>query len=99
MKNICVCRPHLESRSSAFTNTIFTVRAIAPAEHWKSGSVQRCPADQGSLEQPFVAADVFLFAITTAFTGLRPADTRKTENPPAATPVQRFVRPCHGDSE
>ena len=26
-----------------------------------------------------------------AFTGLRPADARKTENPPAATPVQRFV--------
>jgi hypothetical protein len=29
--------------------------------------------------------------LTTAFTGLRPADARKTENPSAATPVQRFV--------
>jgi hypothetical protein len=29
--------------------------------------------------------------LTTAFTGLRPAEARKTENPPAATPVQRFV--------
>ncbi len=29
---------------------------------------------------------------TTAFTGLRPVEARKTENPPAATPVQRFVR-------
>jgi len=28
---------------------------------------------------------------TTAFTGLRPVDARTTENPPAATPVQRFV--------
>jgi hypothetical protein len=28
---------------------------------------------------------------TTAFTGLRPVDARKTENPPAATPVQRLV--------
>jgi hypothetical protein len=32
-----------------------------------------------------------LLSITTAFTGLRPVDARKTENPPAATPVQRFV--------
>jgi hypothetical protein len=32
---------------------------------------------------------------TTAFTGLRPVDARKTENPPAATPVQRFVMPVH----
>ena len=29
--------------------------------------------------------------LTTAFTGLRPVDARITENPPAATPVQRFV--------
>ncbi len=36
--------------------------------------------------------DEFVFpGITTAFTGLRPVDARKTENPPAATPVQRFV--------
>jgi hypothetical protein len=28
----------------------------------------------------------------TAFTGLRPVDARRTENPPAATPVLRFVR-------
>ena len=35
----------------------------------------------------------FLECLTTAFTGLRPAYARKTENPPAATPVQRFVRP------
>jgi hypothetical protein len=31
--------------------------------------------------------------ITTAFTGLRPVDARKAENPPAATPVQRLVMP------
>jgi hypothetical protein len=30
-------------------------------------------------------------SITMAFTGLRPVDARKTENPPAATPVQRLV--------
>jgi hypothetical protein len=34
---------------------------------------------------------VFPSRITTAFTGLRPVEDRKTENPPAATPVQRFV--------
>jgi hypothetical protein len=28
-----------------------------------------------------------------AFTGLRPVEARKAENPPAATPVQRFVMP------
>jgi len=31
---------------------------------------------------------------TSAFTGLRPADARQTENPPAATPAQRFVMRC-----
>ncbi len=35
--------------------------------------------------------DAILPSITTAFTGLRPVEARKTENPPAATPVQRFV--------
>ena len=34
-------------------------------------------------------------AVTTKFTGLRPANARKTENPPAATPVYRFVMPLH----
>ncbi|MFN9977117.1 MAG: hypothetical protein ACK58T_45170, partial [Phycisphaerae bacterium] len=38
--------------------------------------------------------DAILPSITTAFTGLRPVDARKTENPPAATPVQRFVIPA-----
>jgi hypothetical protein len=40
------------------------------------------------------ADDVILPGITTAFTGLRPVEARKTENPPAATPVQRFVILC-----
>jgi hypothetical protein len=31
--------------------------------------------------------------ITMAFTGLRSVEARKTQNPPAATPVQRFVMP------
>jgi hypothetical protein len=35
--------------------------------------------------------DAILPSITTAFTGLRPVDARKAENPPAATPVQRLV--------
>lgn len=30
--------------------------------------------------------------VTTAFTRLRPVENRKTENPLAATPVQRFVQ-------
>ena len=78
---------------SVVTSRIFIVCAIATTKHWKSGSVQRCPTDQIPSEQSTVAADAFISAITTAFTGLRPADARITENPPAATPVQRFVMP------
>ncbi|MFN8707745.1 MAG: hypothetical protein ACK50J_13800, partial [Planctomyces sp.] len=48
------------------------------------------PDHAGQQEQQ-VKQVVSCLCITTAFTGLRPVDARKTKNPPAATPVQRFV--------
>jgi len=50
------------------------------------------PNDDSLVNDSELTDEVVFPGITTAFTGLRPAEARKTENPPAATPVQRFVR-------
>ena len=88
------CRAlQIKKRSMTFTSTIVTRPRNRPCRALQMRKRSAMTADRKPPKQPHAVADFVSFAITTAFTGLRPADARKTENPPAATPVQRFVMP------